>query len=636
MRRDFWNDIQKQRSDNNIGNTTSSATSFDVYHKIIQPGTYCTIHGHVGPSRNQKEAILFCTSLKYRLANNNPQHLRNVLKFVADGVLDVNEVLEALPTLSHEDELIPSSSTAAATSNQTYGELATQILDTFPPKFLLNPSQMMGSTDAAKVQLLPPVPHEFGTLPPIIITEVKEKVAVSDSLTISQALQQQKQEHDNGLVSITGWVQNRRRYQGSVSVLEVVDTFSSSFRAMNGDEDNDSNNNSNNINDSVNSKKLKEMWKERIYAVIHPDALCSEEMAEMYGNLLSAGARFMIEGFMTKSDDKDDEMPSFWVTRIRLLRSSWRQGEIRTLLDLVHEGKFLDIEEAARALNIPYSQAEELAEGTATPAERQWLAAEITMKLQGENSRVGKISNKMMESLSTFADERDRYPIQEERSRLAADGNSSQPVVSSILESNLGGKGLLSNLLAETFGEDIVDVQVIDISTRATNNGMMRARRHGLENIRFDAMDATKVDIQTKKDLIVALHACGALSDVALGHALCQGAGFVICPCCFNSNPHLRVSVPVKGGDVELVSADDFLRVDPESYTSLKQLAELQGDIKLASKAMHTIIALRAAAVDRLWSSSKRGSQEKIYTSIKTFPIGFSTRNFCLVGKYTP
>jgi SAM-dependent methyltransferase len=199
-----------------------------------------------------------------------------------------------------------------------------------------------------------------------------------------------------------------------------------------------------------------------------------------------------------------------------------------------------------------------------------------------------------------------------------------------------GGKGLLSNLLAETFGEDIVDVQVIDISTRATNNGMMRARRRGLENIRFDAMDATKVDIQTKKDLIVALHACGALSDVALGHALCQGAGFVICPCCFNSNPHLRVSVPVKGGDVELVSADDFLRVDPESYTSLKQLAELQGDIKLASKAMHTIIALRAAAVDRLWSSSKRGSQEKIYTSIKTFPIGFSTRNFCLVGKFTP
>ena len=451
MRRDFWNDIHQQRSDNNISNsttTTSSSSSFDVYHKIIQPGTYCTIHGHVGPSRNQKEAILFCTSLKYKLANNNPQHLRNVLKFVADGLLDVTEVLEALPTLSHSGELIPSTSSAAVV-NQTYGELATQILDTFPPKFLLNPSQMMGSTDAAKVQLLPPIPQEFGTLPPTIITddsEVKGKVTVSESLTISQALQQQKQEHDNGLVSITGWVQNRRRYQGSVSVLEVVDTFSSSFRTTNdeNDEKDDSNNSSNDIDDSVNSMKLKELWKERIYAVIHPNALCSQEMAEMYGNLLSAGARFMMEGFMTKSDDNssdDANAASFWVTRIRLLRSSFRQGEIRQLLDLVHDGKFLDIEEAAGALNIPYSQAEELAEGTATPAHRQWLAAEITMNLQGENSRVGKISNSMMESLSTFAYARDSYPIQgeEERTRLAADANSSQHVVSSILESKQGG-----------------------------------------------------------------------------------------------------------------------------------------------------------------------------------------------------
>jgi cyclopropane fatty-acyl-phospholipid synthase-like methyltransferase len=77
-----------------------------------------------------------------------------------------------------------------------------------------------------------------------------------------------------------------------------------------------------------------------------------------------------------------------------------------------------------------------------------------------------------------------------------------------------GGKGLLSNLLAETFGEDVVQVQVIDISRSATANGMMRAKRRGLENVRFDAMDATKVDVQSNKDVVVALHACGALSDV--------------------------------------------------------------------------------------------------------------------------
>jgi hypothetical protein len=119
----------------------------------------------------------------------------------------------------------------------------------------------------------------------------------------------------------------------------------------------------------------------------------------------------------------------------------------------------------------------------------------------------------------------------------------------------------------------------------------------------------------------------------ALGHAVSQGAGFVICPCCFRSNPHLRVPYLNDDKAVQLVTAEEFLGVDTDLYSSLGQLAELQGDIKLASKAMHTINALRAAAVDRLWRS-KRGSQEKIKTSIKTFPIGFSTRNFCLVGKY--
>ena len=45
-------------------------------------------------------------------------------------------------------------------------------------------------------------------------------------------------------------------------------------------------------------------------------------------------------------------------------------------------------------------------------------------------------------------------------------------------------------------------------------------------------------------DIVVALHACGVLSDVALGHASCFLASFVICPCCFCSNPNLLVSVP--------------------------------------------------------------------------------------------
>ena len=126
---------------------------------------------------------------------------------------------------------------------------------------------------------------------------------------------------------------------------------------------------------------------------------------------------------------------------------------------------------------------------------------------------------------------------------------------------------------------------------------------------------------------MVALHACGGLSDVALGHAVCQGAGFVITPCCFRSNPHLRVSTPV---DENGVPPEQWLDVDPAKYGEVKQLAELQGDINMASSAMHTICGLRAMAVDRLWQNNGL----TLNTSIKTFPIGFSTRNLCLVGSF--
>lgn len=172
---------------------------------------------------------------------------------------------------------------------------------------------------------------------------------------------------------------------------------------------------------------------------------------------------------------------------------------------------------------------------------------------------------------------------------------------------------------------------MVDISKSATNNGMMRARRRGLQNIQYQALDATQLNV-TGIDVVVALHACGVLSDVALGHAACAGAGFVICPCCFQSNPHLQVSMPEDDSNQKLlVSAEEWLGVDPNQYTHLKQLAELQGDINIATEAMHTICGLRATAVHRMWQKGAPG----LDISIKTFPVGFSTRNLVLVGKFS-
>lgn len=104
---------------------------------------------------------------------------------------------------------------------------------------------------------------------------------------------------------------------------------------------------------------------------------------------------------------------------------------------------------------------------------------------------------------------------------------------------------------------------------------------------------------------------------------------------CFKSNPHLPVSAPSDGGSVQLMDVEEWLQVEPESYEPLKQTAELQGDINIASLGMHSICSLRAAAVERLWKS-KSLSEKRIYTAIKSFPVGLSTRNLCIVGKFSP
>ena len=356
---------------------------------------------------------------------------------------------------------------------------------------------------------------------------------------------------------------------------------------------------------------------------------------------------------------------------------------VQNILNLLASGQF-GFEEASESLKLSYTQVEDIASNTeeTSSTDRQWMAAELSKSLQGENSRIGKISEAMRQSLDIFSDVRDEYLIQEievissDPSEMASKASqilasSGTPLrtspegsrwqrkkkpqlqwmlgqIEQVIRSHPeygqrplrlvdvgGGKGNLSNLLAETFGEEFVTVQVVDISQSAVRNGQMRAMRRGLGNIRYDAQDATTLDV-SGVDVVVALHACGALSDVALGHAAREGAGFVICPCCFRSNPQLRVALPAPSlkDDIELVTVDEWLHVESAAYESLIQLAELQGDIGMSSTAMHSICGLRARAVQRCWQNSRWRHEIQISTTIKSFPIGFSTRNLCLVGEF--
>ena len=678
LRREFWDEKE-------------SGGSFDVYHKVLQPGTNVRVIGTAGPSRIAGEALVFVSQAKYQMANANPQHLRNVLQFARDGLLDFEEVCSALPSVDREEFL------ENVISGQTCGELASVFLSRFPPKCLLNPSHLMGATNSQKIALLPPTPLEYVNPPSCVKwsdldLEDKNEEILSVTATLERATRGEKSttnEPEMVPCTISGWVQNRRRYSDNVTVLELVDSFSS-LASSSGADASDQDQAEALINDDIieaRNSRLKDLWTGRIYSVLHQDFLENSkngDQAEIYGNILCSGARVALQGYLVAQENDDSSnVATLWVSNCRLLRSSWRPSVVQNILNLLASGQF-GFEEASESLKLSYTQVEDIASQTeeTSSTDRQWMAAELSKSLQGENSRIGKISEAMRQSLDTFSNVRDEHPIQEIEAtssdpsemaskasqilasfgtplRTSPEGSRWQRKKKPQLQWMLGqieqvirshpeygqrplrlvdvggGKGNLSNLLAETFGEEFVTVQVVDISQSAVRNGEMRAMRRGLGNIRYDAQDATTLDV-SGVDVVVALHAGGAVSDVALGHAAREGAGVVICPGCFRANPQLRVALPAPSlkDDIELVTVDEWRHVESSAYESLKQLAELQGDIGMSSTAMHSICGLRARAVQRCWQNSRWRPEVQISTKIKSFPIGFSTRNLCLVGEF--
>ena len=208
-----------------------------------------------------------------------------------------------------------------------------------------------------------------------------------------------------------------------------------------------------------------------------------------------------------------------------------------------------------------------------------------------------------------------------------------------------GGKGSLANYLGASMEEDNVEILVVDICHGAILNGEKKAKRLKLNNVQFQTADASNLELTSSSlpgaeenqdgsidvDIVVALHACGHLSDVALGHALYHRAGFVIVPCCFNSNPHLTMPGKFKEEKGSAISVESWLGISPSDWSALKLLAEVQGDFELASKATALICALRSKAV-----SSCIRSRNKFFAEIRRFPLQYSTRNTVLVGKWSP
>lgn len=101
------------------------------------------------------------------------------------------------------------------------------------------------------------------------------------------------------------------------------------------------------------------------------------ETAEMYGNILAPGSRILVSGYVRRST----ETGTTTVCRIsscRLLRSSWKLNAIRHTLELLHESR-IDVDEAADALQLEggVARAEQIAGGSTTGTDRQWMAGEL-------------------------------------------------------------------------------------------------------------------------------------------------------------------------------------------------------------------------------------------------------------------
>ncbi|CAK9050076.1 unnamed protein product [Durusdinium trenchii] len=178
-----------------------------------------------------------------------------------------------------------------------------------------------------------------------------------------------------------------------------------------------------------------------------------------------------------------------------------------------------------------------------------------------------------------------------------------------------GGRGDLA--LAVSSALPRLQVHVWESFGPSVAHGRARAKDLDL-NLRFLESSATALKsfrLTTASAAILALHACGGLSDLAFDACQRRQAPFCICPCCYKSLPHLRSETT------------------PELLV-LQSLAENDGlPADIADSAAFAINALR---LQRLDGDSTDLFEPRLPKSWKVsaycFPKEWSSRNIVLCG----
>ncbi|GAX23328.1 hypothetical protein FisN_27Lh102 [Fistulifera solaris] len=611
------------RSNNDSKSTTQDTTalsysSYEGYRICLLPGTLVRVTGTAAPTRNPGKAVLLLRSIQILQMPRQQQHITTILQHYHKGHLPLKEIAAACGNWSASvlqtrfQEI-----TATITQNQyrldrveiaaLWQPLAQEIYDsmiTMP----MQPEQNRYSSKK-KSFVLPVAPSEW------------------------QKLQLLMKKELSPMLSFTGWVKNRQRFRDNFTIVTVC-------------KEDDS---------------TAEINEERLSCLLHPDVLQSD--ARVYSNLLAVGAHVQVQGVYINHDNKT-AAATFVVQHIRLLQSSHRPETIRYLLELMAHPNSIDLEEAAHALLLSYSEAITMVQSL-DATERQWKANQLSIQLQLQSNvpRAPRmhLEQKSLQILERYRPISQKYPIHLiERNdnpmstclRVGVPGSrwmsQKKPQlewmcqqIRSVLESHPeygqrklrildigGGQGFLANALGGTINSNIEQIHVVDICARAVQNGANRAHRLGAPVV-FEVADASRTLDTISADVVVALHACGHLSDVALAHAVQRKAGFVIVPCCFNSNPDLKIPF------YDETTVEEWLGISAEDWSALKKLAEMQGDNDLSRQSMELICAIRADAVQNRWKKEpKRNDKCQLKVAIRQFPIEYSTRNTVLVGSY--
>jgi hypothetical protein len=152
-----------------------------------------------------------------------------------------------------------------------------------------------------------------------------------------------------------------------------------------------------------------------------------------------------------------------------------------------------------------------------------------------------------------------------------------------------GGRGDLAVQIALEFRE--ATVIAVDCNRSSIEAGKVYARQCGVEDrIEFVEMnfsqyaDEYATTLQREVDCIVALHACGDLSDMALSLAHSIGCEFIICPCCYPK----RYLAPFVPHWHQYCTEDEI--------DSLTRLVELDDHREVSRRAMVAINSMRRSA----------------------------------------